>query len=482
MDSKKLDSWKEIAAYLGRSIRTVQRWEKENGLPVHRAPGEGVERVHSFAGELERWMHSDRTPDADLPPPDGSDTSAVTSDGPPADPAPAATAPTAPDRPVTAEIPLTAAPRRRAFPWKTTFAVGLLLLAATVWRLTGGTATPAVAELRLEGRTLAALDKDGQELWRRSFPEPLLRWDPRTMNYPMPEGGHLDALEDLDGDGAREILAVTQSDLNPLQPAILHCLDERGEGLWQYRPGRSLAFGDTRFDGVFMIRFFRIEDFERDGRKEVLLLAYNHSFFPCTITLLDSGGRPRGQYIHSGHFLTMTTTDLDGDGRSEILAAGINNGYLKGCLAVLDDRAVSGASPQPDTPNHRCADAPPGQELYYLLFPRDSVNLATENYGRAQEIRIGPDWIGVDTGFILRPPCPVGGGVTFRLDRRLRLLGVDAGPTYLAYHRCLEANGMLDRPFSKEELVGMEPVLYWNGERYTAEPTRNLRRAPLSRP
>ena len=34
----RLDSWKEIAAYLGRGIRTVQRWEAEEGLPVHRLP------------------------------------------------------------------------------------------------------------------------------------------------------------------------------------------------------------------------------------------------------------------------------------------------------------------------------------------------------------------------------------------------------------------------------------------------------------
>src|SRR6185436_16826003 len=32
----RLDSWKEIAAYLGRGVRTVQRWEREEGLHVHR--------------------------------------------------------------------------------------------------------------------------------------------------------------------------------------------------------------------------------------------------------------------------------------------------------------------------------------------------------------------------------------------------------------------------------------------------------------
>ena len=32
----RLDSWKEIAAYLNRDVTTVQRWEKREGMPVHR--------------------------------------------------------------------------------------------------------------------------------------------------------------------------------------------------------------------------------------------------------------------------------------------------------------------------------------------------------------------------------------------------------------------------------------------------------------
>ena len=34
--SDRLDSWKEIAAYLNRDVTTVQRWEKREGMPVHR--------------------------------------------------------------------------------------------------------------------------------------------------------------------------------------------------------------------------------------------------------------------------------------------------------------------------------------------------------------------------------------------------------------------------------------------------------------
>ena len=39
MTSLRLDSWKDIAAYLGRDVTTAVRWEREHGLPVRRVPG-----------------------------------------------------------------------------------------------------------------------------------------------------------------------------------------------------------------------------------------------------------------------------------------------------------------------------------------------------------------------------------------------------------------------------------------------------------
>jgi phage terminase Nu1 subunit (DNA packaging protein) len=55
---RRLDSWKEIAAYFDRDERTVKRWEKERSLPVHRLPGGSRARVFAFTSELSRWMHS----------------------------------------------------------------------------------------------------------------------------------------------------------------------------------------------------------------------------------------------------------------------------------------------------------------------------------------------------------------------------------------------------------------------------------------
>src|SRR4051812_8092153 len=49
-------SWKEIAAFLGRGVRTVQRWEATLGLPVRRPNGYGSNVVVATESELRHWL------------------------------------------------------------------------------------------------------------------------------------------------------------------------------------------------------------------------------------------------------------------------------------------------------------------------------------------------------------------------------------------------------------------------------------------
>jgi Tol biopolymer transport system component len=53
-----LESWKEIAVYLKRDVRTVIRWEKREGLPVHRQMHEARSSVFAYPSELEAWKSS----------------------------------------------------------------------------------------------------------------------------------------------------------------------------------------------------------------------------------------------------------------------------------------------------------------------------------------------------------------------------------------------------------------------------------------
>ncbi len=79
----RLDSWKEIAAYLGRGIRTVQRWEREEGLPVHRLAHEKRGSIYARREELAAWWESRRLtlaapPAAAVEPPGASRLERVT--------------------------------------------------------------------------------------------------------------------------------------------------------------------------------------------------------------------------------------------------------------------------------------------------------------------------------------------------------------------------------------------------------------------
>lgn len=56
--SDRLESWKAIAAYLGRDLRTVMRWEKERSLPVHRYPGGGHAGVYAYRSEIDNWLNN----------------------------------------------------------------------------------------------------------------------------------------------------------------------------------------------------------------------------------------------------------------------------------------------------------------------------------------------------------------------------------------------------------------------------------------
>ena len=100
----RLDSWKEIAAYLGREVRTVQGWEKSEGLPVHRHQHSRQGTVYAFRSELDAWKVARK---------------------PSPEPAP---------EPV-AETPVAPVPRRRAPIFVAAAGIGLLAVASTfIWQ------------------------------------------------------------------------------------------------------------------------------------------------------------------------------------------------------------------------------------------------------------------------------------------------------------------------------------------------------------
>jgi TolB-like protein/Flp pilus assembly protein TadD len=94
LPEKKLVSWKEIAAHLGREVRTVQRWETTEGLPIHRHEHQKKSTVYAYAGELDEWFKKRQPiddPEADaafVPDPDTVEANSTTGNGDPVVPIP----------------------------------------------------------------------------------------------------------------------------------------------------------------------------------------------------------------------------------------------------------------------------------------------------------------------------------------------------------------------------------------------------------
>lgn len=63
-----LESWKEIATYLGKGVRTVVRWEKTEGLPVHRHLHERRSSVFAYKSEIDTWWRQRRAILEETPP------------------------------------------------------------------------------------------------------------------------------------------------------------------------------------------------------------------------------------------------------------------------------------------------------------------------------------------------------------------------------------------------------------------------------
>src|SRR5512146_25946 len=81
MTDDRLDSWKAIATYLKRDVTTVQRWERREGMPVHRHIHHKRGSVYALASELEEWRRS-RACALDSPEPEPAEGSDIPREAP----------------------------------------------------------------------------------------------------------------------------------------------------------------------------------------------------------------------------------------------------------------------------------------------------------------------------------------------------------------------------------------------------------------
>jgi tetratricopeptide (TPR) repeat protein len=136
----RLDSWKEIASYLRRSVRSAKRWEKEEGLPVHRHFHGKRDSVYAYRVELDGWWTNrgakltDQNGAEDAAPPPETETLDVSGAE-------------EPEREEEVARPSSRAPRRAAL-IGVGFALAIVLVGGVAWLSRNGS-SPSAGSLRL---------------------------------------------------------------------------------------------------------------------------------------------------------------------------------------------------------------------------------------------------------------------------------------------------------------------------------------------
>jgi hypothetical protein len=394
-DLQRLDSWKEIAEYVGRDVRTAIRWERERGLPVHRVPGGRRGAVFAYRHEVDEWL---RGPGVVA----GRNGAGTRVEEP---------APVEPGE----------GNGSTGFAWRRPALLAVLAVAflgTAAWALrsglrSGGDSSRPVDEVAFDAREIVARAA-GTELWRHDFGRAVVR-------IPRNGPGRPFAVADLDGDGRGELLvSVTFARQGAAPEDELFCFSSDGRVLWSYVDREPLVFRGGTFGPPFW--YGNVVAYRADGEWRVAWSQLHNVWWPSRVSIYD-------------------LAVAEGPSGPLLLAGGINNAHRAAMLAVLDGRRIAGHSPDPAGSPYECPGCEVGEPLRYFLFPPSDITGAVDYpYNATAEIRVVGERIEAHTYEALPDP---GARLIFGFSRDLRLVSAAASDSW-ALHDRLQREGRLD--------------------------------------
>jgi hypothetical protein len=397
---RRLTSWKEIAAYMGRDVRTVLRWEKQRGLPVHRVPGATGRVVFAYTDELDAWVRgeSDRIADVD-----------------------AAVVPTLVPE---SSSPVQAAPSGQPSWWRsaalTAVAVGILGGGA-VWLMSVARADRSeIAQALVTEAAVHATRPDGS-----------LQWTHPLGRLVTPNGSET-LVTDLNGDGQADVVVSLSESSNAQYQGALLALDHRGRKLWDYQPQDALSFGGEPFGMPWVPD--DLTSFTSGGRPFVAWALHHHTWWPSIVAVFNAKGERTSTFVHSGWIRNIQPSR---DARY-LLAGGISNARNGAAFAILDPAQPGGSSPEDAGTPYECRNCPSGAPIRYFVIPWTDVIEPTILGGRRGQFMSFPD------GRIeLRAVQNQNAEMIVELTPALEIKRRHVSDGYWAVHAQLERDGLL---------------------------------------
>jgi hypothetical protein len=445
----RLDGWKSIASYLGRSVRTAHRWERELRMPVHRMSTGRGEVAFGVPSELDAWRRqleltaTGREALTDGPT-TADDSLRAREDG-----VAAAASPSVPAEPAQRVGSPRAGYSRR---WLFGAAGLMLVIAACVAMLRPHVQTASVS---VADGTLSTFDASGHRLWSHVFASPL---DTKAYEDFKVVGYETSRVVDIDGDGRNEVILLS----NPGRTSSegLYVFDDDGSVLFTHAPRRTVHY-DQEYSAPWPPERFFVSRGPRNATS-IWLVSHHYQEFPCVLEKLDPRGHLLGEYWSDGYISALAFTSFAG--KSAVLVGSVNNEWRGASLAVLDEAAPTGAAPAVN-PKYSCRDCPPGRPLKYIVFPRTALPEALGRLAKVSQInveRTGHFRVEVyqDAGPVFAEAGGSGPNTYYGFDADLRIVTAEYGSTYEAAHNLLRARGLNVPPFDGA-ITHLFPVMDW---------------------
>jgi hypothetical protein len=281
---------------------------------------------------------------------------------------------------------------------------------------------------------------------------------------------------DIDGDQKNEVLissGVIAGYSVVLSPDSLYCFNADGTLRWIYAPDRrGIKFGAADFSqpsNWHIRRFIRIQK-TANKNVQLFVLSTHLPSWPTRVAELDPpSGKELRTYWHTGGLTTAVVTDLEGDGTSELVLAGINNAFNKVCIAVFDPDEFGGVGPTSDL--WKPVNLPAAKEKYYVLLPKVEGLPSSIPYNVVAYIQ-APDAGGLfistnEAIFDSWKDQSHFGGIVYTFGPRMEVTNVIAGSPFEKSLERAKREGFAENLVLDEQFYSRlkQSVMYWDKQR-----------------
>ena len=423
-DSDRLDSWKEIAAFIGRDERTAMGWAAQQGMPVHRVPGGKRGRVFASRAEISEWLGRRAGGSPQTVPPSRSTL-------------------------------------RRAYVVAGVLGALALLLFGVVFysRRSRAAPPPNVNRVTFTSDAVVAWH-DSHRLWKYQFRLPL----ESRLGGPTVKLTDFVRYLDLDHGKRRVVILVAPLRLDPNPSSMFEedvdCFSNSGKLLWSYVPHENLQFGDNDLVGPWFANALYVSE---TGGKPSIWVAESHFEWANTFVVqLDAEtGHATLRFVNTGVLYCLN--EVKTASGTYMLAGGFNNENSSGIMAVINEKTPFAASPQTPGTRHQCVNCAPGVPDEYFVFPRTEVNRVEGMYeDPVRGIRVNGDRIQVEN-MELGTDMSALAIYMFRTTPTIQPISLRYDTSYDMLYRQLEKEGKIhySRLADSPERLHPLPVSVW---------------------